>query len=61
MIFKETSTISSILPLIKSNKNKITETYERNKYSLMERHTKNNMNNNKYNLSLDINYAINNR
>ena len=63
MIFRDTSTISSILPLIKTNKNENTERNERNKYSLMEQHTQNNINNNnnKYNFSLDLNYAINNR
>ena len=64
MIFRDTSTISSILPLIKTNKNENTERNERNKYSLMEQHTQNNINNNnnKYNykLSLDINSPNNN-
>ena len=66
MIFKEFSTLSNILPLIKSNKNEMVKRYERNKISLMKNHTQNNIcnynYNNKYNykLSLDINSPNNN-
>ena len=62
MIYKESTTTSNILPLIKNNQNENVDSSQ-NKYTFTDQYSRNtnNNNNNKDNLTLDINYISNNR
>ena len=60
MIYKESTTTSNILPLIKNNQNEIVDDSQ-NKYVFTEQYSHNTNNNNKDNLTIDINYISNNR